>query len=79
VRVILVDVGVSEGYTEVDVDEEGDNEDDGIEEIVHEPDEFDVSSWDESVGDSFNEEELVDVSIHNEDDQDDSWEGNDDV
>ncbi|QCE07098.1 hypothetical protein DEO72_LG9g2114 [Vigna unguiculata] len=71
--------GVSEGYTEVDVDEEGDNEDDGIEEIVHEPDEFDVSSWDESVGDSFNEEELVDVSIHNEDDQDDSWEGNDDV
>ena len=78
-RVILVDVGVSEGYTEVDVDEEGDNEDDGIEEIVHEPDEFDVSSWDESVGDSFNEEELVDVSIHNEDDQDDSWEGNDDV
>jgi len=43
---------------------------------VHELDlnDFDVSSWDESVGDSFNREELVDVSIHNEDD---FWEGHD--
>jgi len=60
-----VDVEVNEDPTEVDVEVEAE-----FEESVHEPDgnDFDVSSWDESVGDSFNEEELVDVSIHNEDD-----------
>jgi len=50
-----------------------------FQESVHEPDgnDFDVSSWDESVRDSFNEEELMDVSIHNEDDslEDDHMEG----
>ena len=36
----------------------------------------DVSSCNESIRDSFIEEDLVDVSIHNDDDEDDSWEGN---
>jgi len=68
---VEVDVEVNEGPTEVNLEVEA-----KFEKSVHELD-FDVSSWDESVGDSFNEEELVDVSIHNEDDplEDDQVEG----
>jgi len=73
-------VGVNEGHVEVDMGGEGDNEDNGIEESVYEPnvqkendvEEFDVSGWDESIGNSLNEDELIDVSIHNEEGQDDS-------
>ncbi|QCD93338.1 hypothetical protein DEO72_LG5g1411 [Vigna unguiculata] len=66
---VEVDVEVNEGPVEVDVEGvEGPAEQDvrvsegPVEENVNEPDgnDFDVSSWDESLEDSFNEEELVD-------------------
>ena len=45
---------------------------DGGEEDV---DKDDVSSCSDSIGDSFVEEDLLDVSIHTYEDQDDSWDG----
>ena len=63
---------VSEGRVDVDGAEKGDCE----EREGDDEDDFDVNSWNESVGDTLNEEDPVDVSIHNDKDKDNSWKGN---
>ncbi|QCD96928.1 hypothetical protein DEO72_LG6g1638 [Vigna unguiculata] len=62
---------VSEGRVDVDGAEKGDCE----EREGDDEDDFDVNSWNESVGDTLNEEDPVDVSIHNDKDKDNSWKG----
>jgi len=68
------DGGEVSGQVEVENDGGVQNEEDkdGGEEDV---DKDDVSSCSDSIGDSFVEEDLLDVSIHTYEDQDDSWDG----